>query len=65
MSDFLAAFGLLLALEGIFFAAFPNAARKVLSEAAQSPAERMRRVGLIFAVIGIAIIWAVRWSGIL
>ncbi|MGI6245153.1 MAG: DUF2065 family protein [Pseudochelatococcus sp.] len=63
MTDFLAAFGLLLALEGIFFAALPGVAQRVLSEAAQSPAERMRLVGILFAVIGVVLIWAVRWGG--
>ncbi|MGV6873356.1 DUF2065 domain-containing protein [Pseudochelatococcus sp. B33] len=65
MIDFLAAFGLLLALEGLFFAAFPVAARRVLHEASRSPVERMRRVGLIFAVIGVVLIWTVRGSGLL
>lgn len=65
MSDFLAAFGLLLALEGLFFAALPGLARRILHDAAHSPEERMRRVGLIFAVTGIIVLWAVRWSGLL
>lgn len=65
MVDFFAALGLLLALEGIVFAAFPKAAQRMLNEAAQSPTQRMRRVGIISAIIGIVIIWIVRWSGIL
>lgn len=65
MTDFFAALGLLLALEGLFFAAFPAAARRVLYEASQSPVQRMRRVGLIFAVLGVALIWAVRDGGLL
>lgn len=65
MSDFLAAFGLLLALEGLFFAAFPAAARHLLYEASQSPAVRMRRVGLVVAVLGIVLLWTVRGSGLL
>ncbi|MFC0219246.1 hypothetical protein FHS82_001580 [Pseudochelatococcus lubricantis] len=65
MTDFLAAFGLLLALEGIFFAALPGVARRVLSEAADSPVERMRLVGIVFAVIGVVVVWTVRRGGLL
>lgn len=65
MTDFLAALGLLLVLEGIFFAAFPGIARRVLSEAAHSPNQRMRRVGLITAFLGIVMIWTVRQSGLI
>lgn len=65
MTDFLAALGLLFVLEGIIFAAFPSAMRRLLSEAAESPVDRMRYVGLIFAVLGVAVVWAVRWSGLL
>ena len=63
MTDFLAALGLLLAIEGIVFAAFPGATRKALAEAAEAPIERMRVVGVISAVAGVFIVWVVR-SGI-
>lgn len=61
MRDFLAALGLLLVVEGIVFAAFPEAVKRAMAEAAQSPADRMRIVGLVSAVIGLAIVWFVRW----
>ncbi|MBS7704276.1 DUF2065 domain-containing protein [Chelatococcus asaccharovorans] len=64
MTDFLAALGLLLAIEGIVFAAFPAATRKALAEAAEAPVERMRVVGVISAVAGVFIVWVVR-SGVI
>jgi uncharacterized protein YjeT (DUF2065 family) len=61
MRDFLAALGLLLAVEGIVFAAFPEAVKRAMAEAAQSPADRMRIVGLVSAVLGLILVWFVRW----
>ncbi|MGY6570768.1 MAG: DUF2065 domain-containing protein [Salinarimonas sp.] len=60
MWDLITALGLVLAVEGILFAAFPNAIRRALYEASQSPPERLRVTGIVCAVIGIAIIWLVR-----
>ena len=63
MMDFLAALGLVLALEGLIFAAFPSAAKRALAEASEAPVERMRVVGVVSAVGGVIIIWYVRWGG--
>lgn len=63
MMDFLAALGLVLAIEGLIFAAFPSAAKRALAEASEAPIERMRLVGVVSAVVGVIIIWYVRWGG--
>ena len=63
MLDLIAALGLALAVEGILFAAFPDGMRRAMYEAAHSPSDRMRIVGLISALVGIGIIWFVRWAG--
>jgi uncharacterized protein YjeT (DUF2065 family) len=63
MLDLIAALGLALAVEGILFAAFPEGMRRAMYEAAHSPSDRMRIVGLISALIGIGIIWFIRWLG--
>ncbi|ALA16347.1 MULTISPECIES: DUF2065 domain-containing protein [Chelatococcus] len=63
MMDFLAALGLVLAIEGLIFAAFPSAAKRALAEASEAPIERMRIVGVVSAVLGVIIIWYVRWGG--
>jgi len=60
MMDLVAALGLALAVEGILFAAFPEGVRRAMYEAAHTPSERMRVVGIASAVVGVAIIWAVR-----
>lgn len=60
MWDLITALGLVLAVEGLLFAAFPDAVRRAMYEASQSPRERMRAVGIACAIAGIAIIWLVR-----
>ena len=63
MLDLIAALGLALAVEGILFAAFPEGMRRAMAEAAQSPADRMRIVGLVSALAGLAVIWLARQFG--
>ena len=60
MGDLVAAFGLALAIEGLLFASFPDAMKRALAEAAESPRERIRLVGLVTALLGVAIVWAMR-----
>ena len=63
MTELLAALGLALAVEGLLFAAFPDAVRRAMMEAAQTPSERMRLVGLASAALGVVIVWAARKLG--
>jgi uncharacterized protein len=63
MIDLIAALGLALAVEGLLFAAFPDAVRRAMVEAAQTPSDRMRFVGIISAVIGVVIVWTARQLG--
>jgi uncharacterized protein len=60
MEDFLAALALLLVIEGLLFAAFPNATRRAMLEASQTPDNMVRKIGLISAVVGILGLYAVR-----
>jgi uncharacterized protein len=60
MWDLVAALGLVLAVEGILFAAFPDATRRAMYEASQTPSGRIRVVGLVSGVIGVLIVWTVR-----
>ena len=64
MADLVAALGLALALEGLVFAAFPEAVRRAMLDAAGTPRERMRLVGIVSAVLGVAIVWSVRRFGL-
>jgi uncharacterized protein YjeT (DUF2065 family) len=63
MIDLVAALGLALAVEGLLFAAFPDAVKRAMLDAAQSPSERMRFVGIGSAVAGVVIVWLARSLG--
>ncbi len=60
MGDLIAALGLLLAIEGLTFAAFPGAARRAAAEIAQAPEGLLRGIGLGSAVLGVLALWWVR-----
>lgn len=60
MWDFIVAIGLVLALEGLLFAAFPGAAKQAMANVLESPDTVLRTVGIASAVIGILVIWLVR-----
>lgn len=61
MRDFGAAIGLVFALEGLLLAAFPAFMRRSMAEAAEKPEHWLRLVGVVSALVGVAIVWAVRF----
>jgi uncharacterized protein YjeT (DUF2065 family) len=60
MWDFIVAIGLVLALEGLLFAAFPGAAKQAMANVLETPDQILRVVGIASALIGIVVIWLVR-----
>ena len=60
MLDFIAALGLVFAIEGILFAAMPNLAKDALRSAAETPVDRMRLIGIGSAVLGVILVWLAR-----
>lgn len=60
MSDFLAALGLVFALEGILFAAFPGVTKRALAHVMETPDNVLRIMGIASAAIGVVIVWLVR-----
>jgi hypothetical protein len=60
MEDFLAALALLFVIEGLLFAAFPNATRRAMLEAARTPDDLARKIGIICAAAGIVGLYVVR-----
>ena len=60
MNDFLVALGLVLVIEGLIFSIAPGFAKDAMKQASETPADRMRLVGIISAVIGVVMIWLVR-----
>jgi uncharacterized protein YjeT (DUF2065 family) len=60
MSDFLAAIGLVLAIEGILFAGFPTMVKRAMTQAVETPDGRLRLLGIASGVIGVVLVWLVR-----
>jgi len=60
MSEFIVAIGLVFAIEGLVFAAFPGAAKRMAASALEAPEGSLRIAGVVSAILGIAIIWLVR-----
>jgi uncharacterized protein YjeT (DUF2065 family) len=60
VGDLVAALGLALAIEGILLASFPDAMKRAMMDAAGTPRDRMRLVGIVSAVIGVLVVWAAR-----
>ncbi|MEQ8747739.1 DUF2065 domain-containing protein [Pyruvatibacter sp.] len=60
MTDLLVAIGLVLVIEGLAYAAFPNAIRRMLAMVEQTPDASLRMGGLVAAVTGLVIVWLVR-----
>ena len=60
MLDFLVALGLLFAIEGLLFAAFPAVTKRAMAHVLETPDNVLRVVGVVSAAVGIALIWLVR-----
>jgi len=60
MTDFLAALALVFVIEGLVFAAFPEAAKRAVIAMTRTPDQGLRLVGLLSAVLGLAMLWLVR-----
>ncbi|MDB5484246.1 MAG: hypothetical protein JWR73_3200 [Tardiphaga sp.] len=59
-ADFLIGLGILFVLEGLLFAAIPAWMRRAMKSALATPDNMLRIVGLVSAVLGLILIWAVR-----
>jgi uncharacterized protein YjeT (DUF2065 family) len=60
MSDFLAALGLVFVIEGLIFAAFPDAAKRAMTSVMETPDISLRLIGIGSAVVGLVMVWLVR-----
>jgi uncharacterized protein YjeT (DUF2065 family) len=63
MLDFLAALGLLLAIEGLTFAAFPGAAKRAAAAVSEGPETLLRLSGIVAAAAGLLLLWVIRRGG--
>ena len=60
MADLMTALGLAIAIEGIAYALFPDAMKRMMAKVMEQPPGGIRIAGIAGAVIGVFIIWLVR-----
>jgi len=61
--ELLAALGLAIAIEGVIYAAFPDAMKKFMAQVLAQPASHLRRAGLLAAAAGVVVVWLARGGG--
>jgi len=54
------AFGLVLVIEGLAYAAFPEQMRRMMRQALELPEGTLRMGGLLAAIVGVALVWLIR-----
>ena len=60
MNELITALGLLLFIEGLFFAIFPSRIKSMLELIKNTPENKLRTFGVIFLIIGFLIIWYIK-----
>jgi uncharacterized protein len=60
MSDFIVALGLVLVIEGLVYAAFPQATKRMAENALAVPDATLRIAGVVAAGFGVLLVWIVR-----
>ncbi len=60
MPDFVVALGLVFAIEGLLFAAFPGLCKRAMAHVLETPDGLLRVIGIASALIGILMIWLAR-----
>ena len=60
MNDFVAAAGLVLVIEGLFYAAAPPLAKAMMKRGLAVPDGQLRLIGLIVLATGVAVVWLSR-----
>lgn len=64
MSDFwtavVTAAGMVLVIEGLFYALFPNGMKRMIVSVLDMPSGSLRLGGLVALVVGVGVVWLVR-----
>lgn len=63
MSDFFAALGLVLVIEGLLYGGFPAAAKRLAFDVQSVPDNVLRTIGIIAMAAGVLVVWLVRRGG--
>ncbi|BCP54392.1 hypothetical protein K32_30090 [Kaistia sp. 32K] len=60
MTDFVTALGLVLVIEGVFYAVAPTVAKTLMRQGIAASDSMLRGCGLIVLAIGVAVVWLAR-----
>ena len=60
MTDLMTALALVLVIEGIAWAAFPEAMKRMVAQLLMAPADLLRMAGLFAAILGLGGVWLAR-----
>jgi uncharacterized protein YjeT (DUF2065 family) len=60
MKDLISALGLLLFIEGLFFAIFPTRIKNMLKAIEKIPENKLRIIGVFFLILGFLIVWYIK-----
>ena len=60
MADFATALALVLVIEGLLYALFPEAMQRMMRIALEAPPTVLRNGGLAAAIIGLIVVWLIR-----
>ena len=60
MSDLATALALVLVIEGVLYALFPESMKRIVAQMLAVPVPMLRAVGLAAACIGVGLVWLVR-----
>lgn len=60
MNEAIAAVGLILVLEGVLYALFPDLMKRLGARIIETPGDHLRMVGLVSVALGVGVVWLVR-----
>jgi uncharacterized protein len=60
LKDLLTALALILVIEGIVYALFPEVMKRLAVRTTRTPSQSFRIGGLIAAILGVILVWALR-----
>ena len=60
MKDLITALGLVLFIEGLFFAIFPTRIKSMIKYIEKIPESKLRSIGTLFLLLGFLIVWYIK-----